>query len=114
MKKINLDNLATELAAERNTGQKQAKKILKAFAETIHKGIADDGLVKVKGLGTFKLVDIDARESINVNTGERVVIESHQKLAFAPDAAMKELVNRPFSMFETVILYGNEEELNGE
>jgi hypothetical protein len=60
--------------------------------------------VKIKGLGTFKVIDVDARESVNVNTGERVTIDSHQKLTFTPDAAMKELVNKPFSQFETVVL----------
>ena len=104
MEKIYLDELAAELATKGNISQKQAKLFLKAFVETIQKGIADDGLVKVKGLGTFKLIDIDARESISVNTGERVMIEGHQKLSFIPDATMKELVNRPFSAFETVIL----------
>ena len=105
MSRIYLDELATELAEKRDISQKQARLFLKALVETIQKGIADDGLVKVKGLGTFKLIDIDARESVSVNTGERVMIEGHQKLAFIPDAAMKELVNRPFSIFETVILH---------
>lgn len=104
MEKINLDNLATELAAKLDIRQKQARLFLKVFVETIQKGIADDGLVKVKGLGTFKLIDVDARESIDVNTGERFIIDSHQKLTFTPEAAMKELVNRPFSAFDTVML----------
>ena len=104
MEKIYIDNLAAELAAKRDISQKQARLFLKVFVETVQKGIADDGLVKVKGLGTFKLVDVEARESVSVNTGERVMIEGHQKLSFIPDATMKELVNRPFSAFETVIL----------
>ena len=104
MEKIYIDNLAAELAAKSNISQKQAKLFLKALVETIQKGIADDGLVKVKGLGTFKLIDVEARESVDVNTGERFTIDSHQKLSFTPDTAMKELVNRPFSAFETVIL----------
>ena len=105
MSRIYLDELANELAEKRDIDQKQAKLFLKALVETIQKGIADDGLVKVKGLGTFKLIDVDARESVSVNTGERVMIEGHQKLAFIPETAMKELVNRPFSIFETVILH---------
>lgn len=105
MSKIYLDELATELAGKNDIGQKQAKLFLKALVETIQKGIADDGLVKVKGLGTFKLIDVEARESVSVNTGERVMIDGHQKLSFTPDTAMKELVNRPFSIFETVILH---------
>ena len=105
MGKIFLEDLAAELARRDDISQKQAKLFLKALVETVQKGIADDGLVKVKGLGTFRLVDIEARESVSVNTGQRVMIDSHQKLAFTPDTAMKELVNRPFSMFETVIIY---------
>lgn len=104
MEKISLEYLATELAAKSNISQKQSRLFLKAFVETIQKGIADDGLVKVKGLGTFKPINIDARESVSVNTGERFTIGSHQKLGFTPEVAMKELVNRPFSAFETVML----------
>ena len=104
MNKICLDNLAAELATKRCISQKQAKLFLKAFVETVQKGVADDGLVKVKGLGTFKLVDVEARESIDVNTGKRFTIDGHRKLTFIPDTAMKELVNRPFSAFETVML----------
>jgi hypothetical protein len=60
--------------------------------------------VKVKGLGTFKIIDVEDRESVNVNTGERVLIEGHGKITFVPDAVMKELVNKPFAQFETVVL----------
>lgn len=58
----------------------------------------------MKGLGTFKIVEVRDRESVNVNTGERVVIEGHGKVSFTPDAVMKDLVNRPFAQFETVVL----------
>ena len=60
--------------------------------------------VKVKGLGTFKVIDVRERESVNVNTGERVVIESHGKITFTPDPVMRDLVNKPFAQFETVVL----------
>ena len=70
----------------------------------IRQGLEHDRTVKVKGLGVFKLVDVDARESISVNSGERVLIEGHGKITFVPDATMKELVNKPFSQFETVVL----------
>lgn len=70
----------------------------------IRQGIERDRIVKIKGLGTFKMVDVDARESVSVNSGERVLIGSHGKISFTPDATMKELVNRPFSQFETVVL----------
>ncbi len=104
MRKIYTDELVTELAGKLGTDPAAVKQALKVLVETIHKGIGDDGIVKVKGLGTFKLTDVEARESIDVNTGQRFTIDSHQKLTFTPDAAMKELVNRPFSAFETVTL----------
>ena len=60
--------------------------------------------MKVKGLGTFKVQAVKPRESVNVNTGERVLIEGHDKVSFTPDTTMKELVNKPFALFETVVL----------
>lgn len=104
MSKVYIEELASELAESGSVSKRQAKMLLKALVQTIQKGIAADGLVKVKGLGTFKLVGVEQRESVDVNTGARVLIESHQKVTFTPDAAMKELVNRPFSAFETVML----------
>ncbi|MBP5338123.1 MAG: HU family DNA-binding protein [Prevotella sp.] len=99
-----MSDLAGVLAERHHLGKDQAQQFLAAIVETIRDGVADDGLVKIKGLGTFKLVDVDARESISVNSGERVVIDGHSKLTFLPDLAMKELVNRPFAQFDTVIL----------
>ncbi len=104
MAKILMSELAGVLAERHHLGREQAQQFLSAFVETIREGIANDGLVKIKGLGTFKLIDVDARESVSVNTGERVVIDSHSKLTFLPDLAMKELVNKPFAQFDTVIL----------
>ena len=72
--------------------------------DIIQQSLEQDKLVKIKGLGTFKIIDVDDRESVNVNTGERVLIEGHPKITFVPDALMKELVNKPFSQFETVVL----------
>lgn len=96
--------LADMLAQKAGISKREAQQFLTDFIETIQDGVNNDKLVKIKGLGTFKVIDVDARESVNVNTGERVIIESHQKLTFTPDAAMKELVNKPFSQFETVVL----------
>ena len=70
----------------------------------IQKSLDEDKIVKVKGLGTFKIIDVDDRESVDVNTGDRVLIEGHGKITFTPDTLMKELVNKPFSQFETVVL----------
>ena len=74
------------------------------MTEIINEGVHRERQVKIKGLGTFKLTSVSSRESIDVNTGERIVIEGRDKLSFAPDNAMKELVNQPFSQFETVVV----------
>lgn len=104
MGKVFMTELADMLAQKAGISKREAQQFLTDFIETIQDGVNNDKLVKIKGLGTFKVIDVDARESVNVNTGERVIIESHQKLTFTPDAAMKELVNKPFSQFETVVL----------
>ncbi|MDY6026717.1 MAG: HU family DNA-binding protein, partial [Prevotella sp.] len=74
------------------------------FFDLINEALHEEKMVKVKGLGTFKVIDVRERESINVNTGERVVIESHGKISFTPDPIMRDLVNKPFAQFETVML----------
>ena len=99
-----MTELADMLAQKAGISKREAQQFLTDFVETIQDGVNADKLVKIKGLGTFKVIDVDARESVNVNTGERVTIDSHQKLTFTPDTAMKELVNKPFSQFETVVL----------
>ena len=63
-----------------------------------------DKVVKIKGLGTFKLIEVLDRESVNVNTGERIVIPGHTKLSFAPENALKDLINKPFADFQTVVI----------
>lgn len=104
MGKIYIADLANVLVRKHRISKSTANLFLTSIIDCIQDGIADDGQVKIKGLGTFKLVDMEARESVSVNTGERVVIGSHQKLTFVPDNALKELVNKPFSQFKTVIL----------
>ena len=99
-----MTELADMLAQKAGISKREAQQFLTDFVETIQDGVNSEKLVKIKGLGTFKVIDVDARESVNVNTGERVTIDSHQKLTFTPDTAMKELVNKPFSQFETVVL----------
>ena len=99
-----MTELADMLAQKAGISKREAQQFLTDFVETIQDGVNSEKLVKIKGLGTFKVIDVDARESVNVNTGERVTIDSHQKLTFTPETAMKELVNKPFSQFETVVL----------
>ena len=99
-----MSDLAARLAEQTGMSKRKAQLFMSAIVETIQEGINNDKMVKIKGLGTFKVIDVDARESVNVNTGERLTINSHQKLTFTPDSAMKDLVNKPFSQFETVVL----------
>lgn len=104
MGKIYMNELASALALKHGITLREAQQFITALVETIQSGVTNDRIVKIKGLGTFKIIGVEARESVNVNTGERVMIDSHSKLSFTPDNAMKELVNRPFSQFQTVVL----------
>ena len=104
MGKISIAELSEILVDKHNLQNQDSELFVSSFFEIIQKGLEKDKLVKIKGLGTFKIIDVEARESINVNTGERVLIEGHNKITFTPDSSMKELVNKPFSQFDTVIL----------
>jgi nucleoid DNA-binding protein len=104
MGKISIYDFSQVLFEKTGLEQKNAKAFLSAVFDVIKDGVKRDKLVKIKGLGSFKIVDVDARESVNVNTGERVLIDGHSKISFVPDATMKELVNKPFSSFETVVV----------
>ena len=102
--KVLLQDLAQSLATKRNLKSKDAETFLKAFFETISDGILQDSIVKIKGLGTFKMIEVQNRESVNVNTGERIVIPGHSKISFTPDTELKEQVNKPFALFQTVVI----------
>lgn len=104
MAKSTLQSIAAVIASHYGLKSGEATAFVAAFFEQIRLGLEEDKLVKVRGLGTFKLQPVKARESVNVNTGERVVISGHDKMAFTPDNAMKELVNRPFADFETTFV----------
>ena len=104
MAKIYLSELSAVLAEKHGIDRRVAQRFVTSIVGAVQSGLEADRMVKVKGLGTFKIIDVEARESVNVNTGERLVIDSHSKLTFLPDNAMKELVNKPFSQFETVVL----------
>lgn len=100
MGKVTLTNLAEELAAKCDLGKEAADNFVRAIVEIIEKGLREDNIVKIKGLGTFKLMEMSERSSVDVNTGERIIIKGHTKVSFTPDSAMKEFVNRPFAHFE--------------
>ena len=104
MGKVTTQDLASVLVERWHIGKKEASQFVNELFFLIQKSLDDDKIVKVKGLGTFKIIDVDDRESVNVNTGDRVLIEGHGKITFTPDPLMKELVNKPFSQFETVVL----------
>ena len=104
MAKFTIQDIAKVLVERNGLSKKDASVFVNAMFDLIQQALGRDKVVKVKGLGTFKIIDVDARESVNVNTGERVLIEGHNKITFTPDALMKELVNKPFSQFETVVL----------
>ena len=104
MEKMTIQEIAKILIEKNKLSQKDANKFAAAMFEIIQQRLDSEGLVKVKGLGTFKMIRVEARESVSVRTGERVMIDSHAKVTFTPDATMKELVNKPFSQFDTVIL----------
>lgn len=104
MAKNSIGDLAAILARKQKIGKKEANDMVTAFFATITDGLRDDRQVKVRGLGTFKVTTVKARESVDVNTGNRVVIEGHDKVSFTPDTTMKDLVNKPFAQFTTVVV----------
>jgi nucleoid DNA-binding protein len=104
MEKLTIQEIAAVLTEKNGFSKRDANNFVSALFALIQEGLEIDQQVKVKGLGTFKLIDVEARESISVRTGERVTISGHAKVSFTPDAMMKELVNKHFSQFETVVL----------
>lgn len=104
MGKLTIQEIAKILVEKNKLSAKEANQFAAIMFEVIQQGLDSEGQVKIKGLGTFKKIMVEARESVSVRTGERVVIDSHAKITFTPDTLMKELVNKPFSQFDTVIL----------
>jgi len=104
MAKMTIQDISKVLIERNGLNKKVAAAFVNAMFDVIQQALERDRIVKVKGFGTFKIIDVDDRESVNVNTGERVLIEGHDKITFVPDTLMKELVNKPFSQFETVVL----------
>lgn len=99
-----ITDLASLLAEKHGISHKEAEMFVSLLFDIAKGALHAQKQVKIKGLGTFKLTSVSSRESIDVNTGQRILIEGRDKVSFAPDAAMKNLVNRPFAQFETVIL----------
>lgn len=104
MSKVVLSQLAELLAQKNGLSQHVAETFARTMFDVINQGLVDDKLVKVKGLGTFKVTSVKDRESVDVNTGARILIEGRDKINFVPDATLRDLVNKPFAQFETVII----------
>ena len=102
--KLNIQNLIELLAEKHGMDKADAESFVKEFFQLIEESLENDKYVKIRGLGTFKLIDVESRESVNINTGERFEIQGHTKVSFAPEPALKDLINKPFSHFETVVL----------
>ena len=103
-KRILIADMADALCQKAVITHKDAENFVRQFFDAISIHLSTDKVVRVKGLGTFKLVDVDARESINVQTGERIRIAGHSKVSFTPDNALRDAVNEPFAEFETTVL----------
>lgn len=103
-KKLLPQDLSDAVSRSEKISKAKAETFVRAFFETIETGLLAERFVKIKGFGTFKLVEVNERESVDVNTGERIRISGHTKVSFVPEAKMKDLVNRPFAHFESVDL----------
>ncbi len=104
MAKVSIQDIAKAIVNKHGLSQSEAENFVTVLFDVLNEGLHKEKIVKIKGLGTFKVIDVRERESVNVNTGERVLIDSHGKITFTPDPVMRDLVNKPFAQFETVIL----------
>lgn len=104
MSKFSLNTLGKLLADKSGLSQVEAELFIRKMFDVCNQGLEADKQVKIKWLGTFKVQATKDRESINVNTGERFTIEGRDKLTFTPDNILKEIVNKPFAQFETVVV----------
>ena len=102
--RITTSAIARIVAERRGMSGDQAEAMVREFFRTIEEGLKTDSIVKVKNLGTFKLVKVEARESVNINTGQRFTIDGHTKITFTPDTYLRETINKPFAEFETIVL----------
>lgn len=109
MAKVFTRDIAKALSEKKGIGLEEAERYIESFFSLIDEGLIAEKNVKIKGFGTFKLIEVKDRESVDINTGERMVIDSHSKISFTPDATLKDLVNKPFSQFETVALNDSDE-----
>ncbi len=105
--RLNIQDLAGLLSERTGKDRGEVERFLRDFISVVSEGVYTDKIVKVKGLGTFKIISVEKRESIHVNTGERFLIPEHYKFSFLPDKDLREQVNKPFSIFETTEISEN-------
>lgn len=106
--KLTVQDLVRSSAERLGLNKAEADTFIKEFFQLIADALAEEKYVKIKGLGTFKLIEVDSRQSVNVNTGERFEIQGHTKISFTPDPTLRDVINRPFAHFETVLLQNEE------
>lgn len=99
--KLNIQDLALAFSEANNMDLKSSIAFVKSVFEIVEEYVTTEKLVKIKGFGTFKLISVSDRESVNVNTGERILIAGHGKMTFTPDTALKDIINKPFGDFQT-------------
>ena len=104
MSKIGINELAAVLAGKHGLEQAKAEIFVRQVFDVINDGLRNEKLAKIKGLGTFKVTSVSARKSVDVNTGEAIIIEGRDKITFTADSVMKDIVNAPFAQFETVVV----------
>ena len=104
MSKSNISRLAKSISSKHGLTQAEAERFISKMFEVANEGLHEDKLLKIKWLGTFKVAPVKDRESVDVNTGERIVIVGRDKISFTPDNILKEIVNKPFAQFETVVV----------
>lgn len=104
MSKSNISRLAKSISSKHGLTQAEAERFISKMFEVANEGLHEDKLLKIKWLGTFKVTPVKDRESVDVNTGERIVIEGRDKISFTLDNILKEIVNKPFAQFETVVV----------
>ena len=102
--RVGIRELAMALVNKNKLSLKEAENFVATMFDTLNVGLNDDKQVKLKGLGTFKVMSVSARKSVDVNTGEPIIIDGRDKISFTPDSTMKDLVNKPFAQFDTVVI----------
>ncbi|MBO7248285.1 MAG: HU family DNA-binding protein [Bacteroidaceae bacterium] len=102
--KLNQKQLVDLLCSNAGLKKREAEAFIDAFFGVVEEQLLKGEQVKIKGLGVFKTIIVDERESVNVNTGERIKIESYTKISFTPDSDLKELINKPFAAFEPMVI----------